>query len=292
MAGLLYGLEEGVYYSVYNMIESDEISNEDRAGFTGSFTAVQAVLSIVFPVVFGSLMYANGFIKSLAVVLAIVLIRIILSLYLKPKYIPKGRKTNIKEYLKLTKGSFIFGQLYRTEFLYGLIYTEGAFGYIVTIYIIKVFSDSFSLGIFTSVFSFITCVIGILFARFMDKKHYEPTIRISIIMTVIALCIMICDCRALTIILFNLFYTISKSIVILINENIQANLSNNAGIRNEYKVEYWLANETCFFAARIVSNGIFILMAVWNINVIMAVFMIFLLLLSHELSKLHRMMKS
>ena len=73
--------------------------------------------------------------------------------------------------------------------------------------------------------------------------------------------------------------------------NIQANLSNDGRIEKEYKVEYWLANETCFFAARIISNGIFILMAFWNINVIMAVFAVCLLLLSRELSKLHRIMK-
>lgn len=291
LAGILYGLEEGIYYSVYNMIESDEITNEERAGFTGSFTAVQAVLAIIFPLIFGSLMYASGFIKSLAVVVVIVLIRIGLSLYLKPKHIPKAKKTNMKDYFRLTKGDFIFTQLYRTEFLYGIIYAEGAFAYIVTIYIIKVFSDSFSLGIFTSVFSLITCAIGILFARFMDKRHYESVIKVSMVMTTASLGLMVYDCRAVTIIIFNLFYTISKSIVILINENIQANLSNDGRIEKEYKVEYWLANETCFFAARIISNGIFILMAFWNINVIMAVFAACLLLLSRELSKLHRIMK-
>ena len=162
--------------------------------------------------------------------------------------------------------------------------------YIVTIYIIKVFSDSFSLGIFTSVFSLITCAIGILFARFMNKRHYESVIKVSMVMTTASLGLMVYDCRAVTIIIFNLFYTISKSIVILINENIQANLSNDGRIEKEYKVEYWLANETCFFAARIISNGIFILMAFWNINVIMAVFAVCLLLLSRELSKLHRIM--
>ena len=33
--GLLYGLEEGFCYSVYNMIESDGIENKDRAKYIG-----------------------------------------------------------------------------------------------------------------------------------------------------------------------------------------------------------------------------------------------------------------
>lgn len=53
--GLLYGLEEGFYYSVYNMLESDGITNEERAKFNGSYTAVQSILAIIFPLIFGSL---------------------------------------------------------------------------------------------------------------------------------------------------------------------------------------------------------------------------------------------
>lgn len=290
IVGVLYGLEEGIYYSVYNMIESDEITNEERAGFTGTYTAVQAVLSIAFPLVFGSLIYANGFIKSLALVVAIVLIRIFFSLYLKPKGIPKEKKTNIKKYLQRTETIPLFKQLYITEFFYGVIFTEGAFAYIVTIYIVRVFSNSFSLGIFTSLFSLVTCVIGMLFAKCMKKEHYGPAIRISMVLTVICLIVMMMNCRAETIVLFNLFYTVSKTLGTLINENIQANLSNFENIRKEYKVEYWLANETCFFAARLISNGLFIGMAFVNGNAVILIFAVFLLLMGRSLANMNKMM--
>lgn len=290
IVGVLYGLEEGVYYSVYNMIESDEITNEERAKFTGTYTAVQAVLSIAFPLVFGSLIYANGFIKSLALVVAIVFIRIFFSLYLKPKGIPKEKKTNIKKYLQRTETIPLFKQLYITEFLHGIIFTEGAFAYIVTIYIVRVFSNSFSLGIFTSLFSLVTCIIGMLFAKCMKKEHYGPAIRISMVLTVICLIVMMMNCRAETIILFNLFYTVSKTLGTLINENIQADLSNFENIRKEYKVEYWLANETCFFAARLISNGLFIGMAFVNGNMVILIFAAFLLLLGRALANMNKMM--
>ena len=52
LVGLLYGLEEGFYYSVYNILESDGITNEERAKFAGTYTAIESILSIIFPLIF------------------------------------------------------------------------------------------------------------------------------------------------------------------------------------------------------------------------------------------------
>ena len=164
----------------------------------------------------------------------------------------------------------------------------GAFAYIITIYIIKVFSDSFSLGIFTSIFSIITCIIGVLFAKCIKKEHYASAIKITMTFTVISLCLMIFKCTAVTIVLFNLFQTISKSIMSLINGNSISNLSNIEKIKKEYKVEYWLAHETCLIIARIISNGLFILMAYTNSNLIILLFVLFLILFANNSVKLQK----
>lgn len=282
LVGLLYGLEEGFYYSVYNMLESDGITNEERAKFNGSYTAVQSILAIIFPLIFGSLIYTTGFIKSLLLVLVIVVIRIILSFIFKDKNIPKSNKTNMKKYFELTKNDKKFKKLYILDFFNGITYSEGAFSYIVTIYILKVFSNSFSLGVFTSIFSVITCILGIVFAKFIRKEHYETAIRITTIFTIITLCLMIYKCIPLTIVLFNLFQTISKNIISLINCTNRANLSNTEKIQKEFKVEYWLSTETALIIGRIISYSLFILMAYNNTNIIMFVFVLLLILYSHS----------
>ena len=244
LVGLLYGLEEGFYYSVYNILESDGITNEERAKFAGTYTAIESILSIIFPLIFGSLISATGFLKSLTVVFIIVVVRIILSFIYKDNNVPKSNKTNMKKYFELTNKDKRFKQMYKVEFLNGIVYSEAAFSYIVTIYIIKVFSDSLSLGLFTSIFSVITFIIGILFAKFINKKYYSSAIKISMVLTIMSLFLMIFRCNVLTIILFNLFQTISKKLKDLITGNNQANLSNYSKIAKEYKTEYWLANET------------------------------------------------
>ena len=288
LVGLLYGLEEGFYYSVYNILESDGITNEERAKFAGTYTAIESILSIIFPLIFGSLISATGFLKSLTVVFIIVIVRIILSFIYKDNNVPKSNKTNMKKYFELTNKDKRFKQMYKVEFLNGIVYSEAAFSYIVTIYIIKVFSDSFSLGVFTSIFSVITFVIGILFAKFINKKYYSSAIKISMVFTIMSLFLMIFRCNAVTIILFNLFQTISKKLKNLITGNNQANLSNYSKIAKEYKTEYWLANETSLVIGRIISSSVFILLAYIDTTIMIILYALFLILFAINSIKLQK----
>lgn len=288
LVGLLYGLEEGFYYSIYNILESDGITNEERAKFAGTYTAIESILSIIFPLVFGSLIYKTGFLKSLIVVFIIVTIRLILSFIYKDNNVPTGNKTNMKKFFELTNKDNRFKQIYKVEFLNGIVYSEAAFSYIVTIYIIKVFSNSFSLGVFTSIFSMITFVVGIMFARFINRKHYASAIKISMIFTILSLFLMIFKCNAITIILFNLFQTTSKKLKELIVGNTQANLSNYNLIAKEYKTEYFLSNETALVIGRILSSSMFILLAYINIKIMIITYALFLILFTINSVKLQR----
>lgn len=288
LVGLLYGLEEGFYYSVYNNIESDGITNEERPRFSGLNKAVNSILSIIFPLVFGTLIYATGFIKSLIIVLIFVVIQIVLSFFIKDKNIPKSSKTDLKKFCKILKENKTIKQLYKNRFFSGLTYSEGAFSYIVTIYIIKVFSDSVSLGVFTSIFSLISCVIGLWFARFIKKESYNSVIKVSMIFTLISLCAMIYNCNFITIVLFNLCQTFSKGLMDLINCNSSSDISNLEVIKKEYKVEYWLGVEASLFFGRVISNTLFILMAFTGADIMIYIFVLFLIIYTGNSIKLQK----
>lgn len=291
LIGLLYGLEEGFYFSVYNNIESDGIKNEERARFSGNYTAVKSILSIIFPLIFGSLIHTTGFIKSLIVVLAIVVIEIILSFMIKDNNIPKESKTNLKKYIELVKNNKEIQQVYKMRIFSGLTYSEGAFSYIITIYIIKVFSDSVSLGAFTAVFSLISGMIGLLFAKCIKPKQYGSIIKVSMIFTCISLCAMIWNCNMATIVIFNLCQKFSNGLMSLINGKSQADISNLDIIKKEYKVEYWLGIETALFIGRIISNTLFILMAFTGTDVMVYIFVVFLILFATNSIKLQELIK-
>ncbi len=86
---------------------------------------------------------------------------------------------------------------------------------------------------------------------------------------------MLLNCNFITIVLYNLFQTISKGLTDLINEKNVSNFSNIKSIKKEFKVEYFLSIETSLFIGRIISNILFIFMAFTNSNYIMTIFVVF-----------------
>ena len=218
LIGLLYGLEEGFYYSVYNTIESDGIENKDREKYLGTYNGCKNIVSIIFPLFFGSLIQNSGFINTIIIVLVIVALEIILSIILKDNNIPKGNKTNLKEFKSIMKKHPELKSIVGTNICSGLTYSEGALSYVITINIIKIFSESISLGVFTSIFSVISIIIGFLFVKVIKPKYYTKLLCATLPITIILLCVMLLNCNFVTVVLYNLFQTISKLLADLVRE--------------------------------------------------------------------------
>ena len=275
LIGLLYGLEEGFYYSVFNTIETDGVTNKERASYIGFYTLLKNIISILFPLIFGSIIQKSGFLNAIIFALFIAIMQIILSNIFKDKNIPKSDKTEFKNFRQIVKDKPQFKSIVFNKICSGLTYSEGALSYVITIYIIKVFSESISLGIFTSIFSIISALIGLLFAKFIKPKQYNFLIISSSSIAIILLCFMLINCNFISIVLYNLFHTISKCLTDLIVEKNVSDFANASYLKEEYKVEYFLSIETSLFIGRVISNILFIIMAFSNANIIMGIFVIF-----------------
>lgn len=259
--GLFRGLEEGFYYSVYNIIESDGVKNKERAKFTGIYKALSCGLSIVLPVVFGALIYDLGFTSGAVVILAVIAARMLVSFLYKDGNLPRGKKTNLKKYRALVHRDQRFRWMNRVSFFNGLTASASAFSQIITIYTLTIFSNSFSFGIFTSIFAVISGIIGILYAKFLKKKYYTKLVGVFYALATLSLVIMLVECNAVTIILFKFWRIVAKDMTAIIIDNSVANLCNDAKVRREYKPEFWLNNECYLVAGRVLSNVFFITMA-------------------------------
>lgn len=282
LVGILYGLEEGFYYSVYNMIESDGITNGERQEFVGSTHALSNILAILLPTFFGYIMMENGFVNSLIIFIILIVVQIILSYLYEDVNLPKYNKVNFKNFKKICDCDKRLNFIFKMKFYEGIVYSEGALSMIISLYIIKVFSNSFSLGIFTSIFSIVSAMLGILFVKIIKSKNYNNWIVCTTVLTVITLVWMILDCRALSIIVFNFFHKVSRGILNLINGKNIPNVANDEKIRNEYKVEYFLYNETALVLGRVIGNVLFILMTFVNNSIILCVFIFFLIMFSYS----------
>ena len=208
--------------------------------------------TILFPILFGYLIGISGFINATICALMIVILQLALSFAFKDKNIPKQKKTNFKEFRNIIKKHKEFNKIIENKICSGLTYSEGALSYVITIYIIKVFQESISLGIFTSVFSVISALIGVLFVKVIKPKNYNILMSVTSGITIVLLCTMLLNCNFLTIVLYNLFQTISKGLMDLINEKNTANYSNIKELKQEYKVEYYFSLETALFIGRVI----------------------------------------
>lgn len=261
LLGLLRGLEEGFYYAIYNIIESDGINNKERTKYVGTYKAVKSAFSIIFPVLLGGLMSAAGFIESSAVVVVIVAARMLLSFAYRDKNIPRAKKANLKKFRTITRADQRFRWLNIMHFFDGLTCSCSAFSQIVTLYVVTVFSNGLSLGIFTAIFAAVAGAVGLVFAKFMKQKYYGGTIGLSAVATIVSFLAMVFECNFVTIIIFKLCQVVFSEFTHSVTETGGANLSNSVKIRREYKSEFWVTNERYLVAGRIISNLLFISMA-------------------------------
>lgn len=261
LLGCLRGLEEGFYYSVYNIIESDGVKNRGREKFVGSYKAASHATSILLPIIFGSLIYKTNFIQSAIVVAVIVASRMLLSTFYKDQNLPHLKKTNLQKFRQLTARDSRFRRLGVSDLFYGIVFSSSAFTQIVTIYVVRFFSDSFTLGLLTSALSVVAGLVGIIFAKFLQKKHYNRFTGLSIVCTTISLLVMTFHCNIITVVLFKLFHTITKEGTSIIVDIDRANLCNDAKVKHEYKMEFWLNTEQHLVVGRLISNVLFIMMA-------------------------------
>lgn len=289
LMGVIYGLEEGFYYSVYNNFESNGISNQERAKFTGIYTCLKSVISIMIPLIFGTVITSSGFGSCTIIVLILVILQIICSFLFKDVNLVDNNKVDLKEYKNIMSKNEIIKNIYKICFFNGFIFS-GAFKSIVVVYIIKIVNTNFNLGIFTSIFAIVASVIGYLFANVIPKSKYSSIFKYLIALTIFGLVLIMIDANFITVVLFNFFQTLSSTLCGLIIENSQIDLANYDEIKNKYKVEYFIYMEKNIFIGRFFGYIMYIVIGLSQsmllTNLVLIGFIILILMLSYYSIKL------
>lgn len=257
--GIIYGLEEGLYYSVYNFFESNGIPNNKRAMFTGIFTSLKSLIVIIIPLVFGTVINENGFIKCIIMVLVLVIFQLIFSFLFKDVKLENKSKTDIKKYKEVTKDNIAVKDINKVMFLYGIIYT-GSFRDIITVYTISMLGSSLSLGIYNSIFAIFACLLGILFAKVIPKGMYKQVMRISSVGIFLGIVMLVVNVNFFTIVVFNLINTFSSTLCGLIVGNSEINIANHKQIKKDFKIEYFVEMEKNIYFGRMIGYILFIIL--------------------------------
>lgn len=280
---IIYGLEEGFYYSVYNNFESISIKNSDRASFAGIYTIIKSLVSIIIPILFGSIITKSGFVKCTIIIVILTILQIITSFIFKDEKIVNRENLNLIYYKMLIKKYPTMKKMHHISLINGIIFS-GAFQSIVTLYIIKVLNSSIELGIFSSVFAIITCFLGYFFAKILPKKNYKITILISGILTILGIVLLIYKVNYLNVLIFNFLQTISSTLLSLIIDNTELDMANYNSIVKKYRVEYFITMEKYIFIGRFIGYILYIILGITTSNffsnIILLIFGFIIMILS------------
>ena len=99
LAGVLMGLTYGTYYASYNVLKQEMVSRKSMKTFAVTISALSKIVSIVFPVLLGTLIEISTFSMVAIYVFILNIVLIVISFFIKAKK-PKDSNFNVVEYLK------------------------------------------------------------------------------------------------------------------------------------------------------------------------------------------------
>jgi len=275
LMGLIFGLREGLYWSCFNIFEYEGVEKSERRSFLGLYTILKNILGILFPIIFGGIIYSNSFWTGTLVMTIFTILGFIASMMYKDKKHENEGKFDIKTLLNI--------QFKDTNLLYvciyhiftGMIYSTAGFKLLADVYILSIFNDSISAGWITAVQSLVSCILGVLIIKVLKTSRRMKLINnMCSILMIIVLILLIFTPTNSTVILFYFAFGMYKDIESNIDGIICNNVVNISDILRTHKSEYSFLSDSWLYIGRILGYLVLILYALRANTIFIALFII------------------
>lgn len=208
LAGALHGFSEACYWTSYNLMKNELVSKSLIKKYSINQMMIEKSVSIIIPLVLGSLIDAESFKSSAIIVLVIAVIEMIVSMFIKSKR-PKDSSFNFKEFIQRTKAlgeqKCLVADCVVNGGLYGFVTTVSP---MATIMIMYSFGSNFSLGLLTSVFSFCAMVFVFGISKFTRTGKRAWLFMLAAFMPLLSSLLLVLKVTKTTVIIFNLFFIV------------------------------------------------------------------------------------
>lgn len=251
IVGMLYGLEEGFYYSSYNVLESNKIKDNDRIKYFAYMILGNSVVSIIAPLILGYFLTLTSYENFSIVVSFVVFFNLIFSFRIKEEKTKPAEKYNFKKFREVNKKEVKdYKLLFLFIFFEGITISGSAISIIMTMYFITVFGTNLSLGISTAVFSVVSIVSAFLIAKFLKEKHSKNSYIISCSALIVSLVVLILYTNVVTILIYNFVNAFCSKIFATLTDKLLFNFSNHKSLKDNFKTEYFVNVEFHLFLGR------------------------------------------
>lgn len=245
---ILYSIESGLYWSSYNCMMTEAISSKSVHKFYGVYNIVGYIVSIVAPIALGFIIDAGSFVKT-SIYAFIVCLLIIISTFLLKNRKEENGKLDLKGFINsVTKYKKDFISCYLMCFFNGL---RNSTSTIITILIVLTFNSNVSLGSLSSIMAIVGIIVTYLFMK-LYKSKYSKILYLCFALSLIGVIAVALDINKVTIVLFNVLYTIAM----IIPDNLYS--QRRMGIiritkNHKYAMEHNMLAEASLNAGRVVS---------------------------------------
>ena len=208
LAGALHGFSEACYWTSYNLMKNELVSKSLIKKYSINQMMIEKSVSIVVPLVLGSLIDAESFKSSAIIVLVIAVIEMVVSMFIKSRR-PKDSSFDFKEFIQKTKElgeqKCLVVDCVVNGGLYGFVTTVSP---MATIMIMYSFGSNFSLGLLTSVFSFFAMVFVFGINKFTKTSKRNWLFWLAAFMPFLSALLLVLHVSKTTVIIFNLFFIV------------------------------------------------------------------------------------
>ena len=262
LIGIMYGISTATTGFPYNMIESEKISEKERAKYIGYASVATEIISLIIPILLGAYINFKSYQVAAILIFVFSLIKIAVTFKIENKNI-SNEKVDLRSFYNLYRKDAYLKKLYLIEFFKG-INRYGVMSLVVSLLIIYNTNNELELGEWTSIFSLATIIAMYIFGRKYTKKDKKALMLISLVVMIISFIAILYKINKITIILYNIVYYVFMNIILKITEVDLFDYSNKEPFKTKYNTEYFVFREIFLNTARTI--GYILLLILVGIN--------------------------
>jgi len=165
LAGALYGLSEGAYYSSYNVLKHEMVGRKSMGGYSVFSHVSRKIVEIIAPIALGALIEISTYVQVSIYVAVVGLAIIVVSFWIRSQK-PDSSDYSLRSYLKQLKVKNTYTDrikyMYKATLCYGVVSTVSP---LLNICIMLQFGSSLSLGWIVGTIGIISVIEILLIKR-------------------------------------------------------------------------------------------------------------------------------
>ncbi len=295
LISILYGISASAYWFPYNLFVTNKVENNQRTEYTVKSKIVSGIISILCPVLLGSIITVTNYELTAVIILVFSLIQIILSFILSPEEESNLSKFNIKKTWKELKNNKQIRKMSIVEFLIGMNVSDGALAVLMTVLIFNSFKTNMNLGIITSITSILSMVSVHIYGKVYKNRDDKKLIVISSVLPVISVLLLLLWRNNITVIIYNICYVIFTALLALTIEIRLFNISDSYIVDRNNQCEFFVIREVILNCGRVFSYVLLLLAGVSGneivFNIVMVVLTLSILVMGLNIGKIEKFEK-